>query len=374
MFEPTCDGGTTTRVATCGGKFLCVFDVTDGSLVMKYRHKSSRGSVELWAIAWTNIKSHAESHSILASGSNTGELQLYHPKNQVAFYKWKEYGDHQISSAVVSARWHNVNTHWLMVASDAANIIRGHVTVWDITVKIPNYSATSHTKILRVDSDNLYIYCMEWIPPSKWLLLGSKEGLTGWRLDKLEDKTTKKLPREVKFKLPGDEDHEDEINVDSLCSLGGDLVAVKCVTRGKIYVWGVGRGEESDRDAAHEVVRVNVLAVYNYWITTEFYLHIGANKKSGLFGCGDDRGNIWMYKRPATGDPGKTKERKTHRPEEREPVGRISWPLMRDRVLEEPVKAKGTLIDKVAISEDDKYIVAVTDKNTVVIWTKNPNQ
>ncbi len=53
-----------------------------------------------------------------------------------------------------------------MVASAAAGVIRGHVTVWDITVKVPNYSATRHTKILRVDSDNLYIYCMEWIPPS----------------------------------------------------------------------------------------------------------------------------------------------------------------------------------------------------------------
>ena len=36
-------------------------------------------------------------------------------------------------------------------------------------------------------------------------------------------------------------------------------------------------------------------------------------------------------------------------------------------MLLEPVKAKGTLIDKVGIHEDDKYIVAVTDKNTVVI-------
>ena len=33
-------------------------------------------------------------------------------------------------------------------------------------------------------------------------------------------------------------------------------------------------------------------------------------------------------------------------------------------MLEEPVKAKGALIDKVGISEDDKYIVTVTDKNT----------
>ena len=61
-----------------------------------------------------------------------------------------------------------------MVTSDDADVICGHVTVYDNTVKVPNYSAARHTKILRVDSDNLYIYCMEWIPPSKWLLLGSK--------------------------------------------------------------------------------------------------------------------------------------------------------------------------------------------------------
>ena len=37
-------------------------------------------------------------------------------------------------------------------------------------------------------------------------------------------------------------------------------------------------------------------------------------------------------------------------------------------------KQTDILLDKVAISGDDKYIVAVTDKNTVVIWTKTPNQ
>ena len=38
-------------------------------------------------------------------------------------------GEHQISSAIVSARWYNINKHWLMVASDDADVICGHVTV-----------------------------------------------------------------------------------------------------------------------------------------------------------------------------------------------------------------------------------------------------
>ena len=38
-------------------------------------------------------------------------------------------GEHQISSAIVSARWYNINKHWLMVTSDDADVICGHVTV-----------------------------------------------------------------------------------------------------------------------------------------------------------------------------------------------------------------------------------------------------
>ena len=59
--------------------------------------------MELWAIAWTNIKSHTdtESHSILASGSNTGELQLYHPKKQVSLAFVELYPLHHLFASKV---------------------------------------------------------------------------------------------------------------------------------------------------------------------------------------------------------------------------------------------------------------------------------
>ena len=60
-----------------------------------------------------------------------------------------------------------------------------------------------------------------------------------------------------------------------MCSLGGDLVAVKCVNSGKLYVWGIGRRED---DGHKRVVEVQVLAEYTYWKTDNFYMNIGANR------------------------------------------------------------------------------------------------
>ena len=60
-----------------------------------------------------------------------------------------------------------------------------------------------------------------------------------------------------------------------MCSLGGDLVAVKCVNSGKLYVWGIGRRED---EGLKRVVEVQVLAEYTYWKTDNFYMNIGANR------------------------------------------------------------------------------------------------
>jgi len=392
VFEPSSDGvGTTTKVATCGGRFLCVFDVTDGSLLMKYRHKKTEEN--LYTLAWTKI----ESHNILASGSASGELRLYHLENKVSFYDWKEFSH----SPVNAIRWHHTIPEWLMVASSSSNDC--HVTVWNVgAVTPPTYHTTKNTRILKIDINKTSIYTMEWVSASHWLLLGTDGGLVGWSFDKLTRDSAREMKNRppVEFKLPG----EDEPHVDSVCSLGGDLVAVKCVNSGKLYVWGIGRRED---DGHKRVVEVQVLAEYTYWKTDNFYMNIGANRVSGMFGCGDDKGNIWVYKLKRSDrnhveradknpvvreleqgcDPeshpkrrrrdGSMKRTSVDRPQMRKPIGRIPWPPLKDKNLDStrpPPEAKNIIIDKVAISGNDKHIVAVTNTNMVCIWTKTSEE
>ena len=51
--------------------------------------------------------------------------------------------------------------------------------------------------------------------------------------------------------------------------------------------------EEGDAE-----VNVEILAQLAWKKTTNFYMNIGGLTSLCLVGCGDDRGNVWMYKLP----------------------------------------------------------------------------
>ena len=88
---------------------------------------------------------------------------------------------------------------------------------------------------------------------------------------------------------------KDYQNVDSVCSLGDQLVAVKCVDHGKIIVFKAdfpNLGGQTSLD-------VETLLEFPWRKTQEFFMNIGGLSSLELLACGDDKGYIWVYKIPS---------------------------------------------------------------------------
>ena len=81
--------------------------------------------------------------------------------------------------------------------------------------------------------------------------------------------------------------------MDSVCSLGDQLVAVKCVAHAKIIVF---RTSFNKLPADQKVVKVENLMEFAWRKTDNFFMNIGGLSSLQLLACGDDKGFIWVYK------------------------------------------------------------------------------
>ena len=81
--------------------------------------------------------------------------------------------------------------------------------------------------------------------------------------------------------------------MDSVCSLGDQLVAVKCVDHAKIIVFRINSNK---LPADKKVVKVENLLEFAWRKTSQFYMNIGGLSRLQLLACGDNKGLIWVYK------------------------------------------------------------------------------
>ena len=72
----------TECVAICGGRDLSVVKVSTGDLVMRYTCKNL--AYMMYTISWTKMVDNI----MLASGSDCGEVRLFHPARKVCFHHW----------------------------------------------------------------------------------------------------------------------------------------------------------------------------------------------------------------------------------------------------------------------------------------------
>ncbi|QQP52352.1 Uncharacterized protein FKW44_004480, partial [Caligus rogercresseyi] len=88
-----------------------------------------------------------------------------------------------------------------------------------------------------------------------------------------------------------------------------------------------------------------------------------------LICCGDDKGTVWIYNLPQFGKDSSPALKRVM-----EPSTLLTWPELQDDHLENskkvPIDRHSIIIDKVAASHDNNYIVAVTSNNMVCIWKK----
>ena len=107
-FEP----GKPDVVATCGGKFICVFNVDSGELLLRYQHTQEQ---YFYALSWSTL----DLGNILASGSSKGEIRLFHLNRELSFHNW----NYKKSVAINSVIFHSEEPSWLFTASEVITII-----------------------------------------------------------------------------------------------------------------------------------------------------------------------------------------------------------------------------------------------------------
>ena len=218
------------------------------------------------------------------------------------------------------------------------------------------------------------VYNIAWSGhESNWLLAGTKEGLVGWNVEaeKVKEQRRKYRPMMVDFLLPND--NQGENDVDSIAVVGEWTIVVKCINHGLLYVWDLKsttvnwrRDVENNGRAVEK--EVDILKELKYLDTDNYFMNIGCHKGAGLIVCGDDLGSLWLYDTP----PLVQSCTKTKRSEV-DPSTRLLWPEVHDDYLDKNGKLQQNdeiIIDKVAVSHDNKYIVAVTSTNMVCIWYK----
>ena len=121
-------------VATSGGRYLCVFNVETGELKSKYCHKNK--NEDLFSVAWTKID---DCGDLIATGSSSGEIRLYHLERNVSIHHWTE----TKNLSVNAVQFHSQYPNYLFSASK-----EGAVKLWTIGDPAPPYYERANNQLL----------------------------------------------------------------------------------------------------------------------------------------------------------------------------------------------------------------------------------
>ena len=104
---------------------MCVFNVETGELLSKYCHKNK--NQDLFSVAWTKTENCGD---LLATGSSSGEIRLYHVERNVSIHHWTE----TKNLSVNAVQFHPDFPNYLFAACK-----EGAVKLWDIGDPAPPY-------------------------------------------------------------------------------------------------------------------------------------------------------------------------------------------------------------------------------------------
>jgi len=390
VFEPDPEDNskTTNKVATCGGNTVCIIDVSKGKTLMGYRHNDI--DEIFFTLAWTTLDLKSEGSAdtkktnILASGGSSGEVSLFHPDTKICFHKWNVGNEKKAARKYISTakgRWqvnsvvfHTSEPTWLFSALE-----NGVISLWDIgkpTLPIRESDFVLPEQLLYISpyygESHLYygeVHNIVWSGNEMcWLLAGTeKGGLVGWHIDakKIKEESTYK-PSIVDFDLPKSRrDKAKKPNVDGLVVVSETTIAAKCALHGFIYVWDLKattKNLQKMKGTLKKVTEkaVTKLATLRWSNTDDLYMNLGCHKGNGRVVCGDNKGTLWTYNIPQLCKPDATPIKNIVEP------WYLRWPKAEDGT---DVDDENIIINKVAVSHDNRNIVAVTSNNYVCIWT-----
>ncbi|XP_004573537.3 leucine-rich repeat and WD repeat-containing protein 1 [Maylandia zebra] len=358
-FQPLPDSagnaGGSRLVATCGGDSICLIDCEMGMVMKKYKVPGE----EFFSLAWTTVlmsrggNASAQHCSILAAGGKRGIVKLIHPRNNVA------YGEFRASRKALSVlRFNHQQGNFLFTGSYDNKIL-----MWDIGGVDSQYNfKVVQLLVLEIGTTPLHI-CLPPTAPSAHLLTACEDGLHCYNTQ-LGANNTSKRSKEMEITFPiykkEDKDH-DYHTVDGLSFLNDDIVASKNYLYGCIYLWSWSRTKVQRPDKKSKAVRAVVLAELQWTNTQIPYLALNTCPGQAYMVCGDDKGKIWTY----------------HIPNLQKNSFHTGKPILPTEVLEWPTpvknghgKVEGPSINSVAMDPELCYLVALSDKNMVIVWKR----
>ncbi|CAL9685132.1 unnamed protein product [Knipowitschia caucasica] len=343
-FQPS-SSGSSCVVATCGGDSVCLIDCELGLVMKKYKVPGE----EFFSLAWSCIlmscgrNTPAQPCSVLAAGGKRGVVKLIHPRNNVA------YGEFRASRKALSVLRFNPNKGNFLYTGSYDN----KIVLWDIGGLDNHYNyKVLPLMTLECSSTPLHL-CLPPTAALSHLLSACDQGLLCHSRPQTST-TSRWQQREVTFPVYDkvDSDH-DYHTVDGLCFLSDDIVASKNHLHSRIYLWSWSQTmcqQKGTRKSSS--VRAVVLAELQWASTQVPYLALSTCPGRSYVVCGDDKGRLWTYH-----------------------VRRLEDQSITTQVVEWPAPHKGSRgplegpsINCVTMDPELRYLVALTDRNMVLVW------
>ncbi|GAA6223809.1 leucine-rich repeat and WD repeat-containing protein 1 isoform X2 [Lates japonicus] len=354
LLDSTGGSGGSRLVATCGGDSLCVIDCETGMVMKKYKVPGE----EFFSLAWSTVLmsrgggAPAQHCSILAAGGKRGLVKLIHPRNNIA------YGEFRASRKALSVlRFNHHKGNFLFSGSYDNKII-----MWDIGGVDSQYNyKVVQLLVLEISATPLHI-CLPPPSPSANLLTACEDGLHCFNTQLGTNNMKRSKEMEITFPIYKKEDKDHDYHtIDGLSFLTDDIVASKNYMHGSIYLWSWSRTKAQRPDKKNRTVCAVVLAELQ-WANTEIpYLALNTCPGQAYIVCGDDKGRLWTY----------------HVTNLQRNSFQTGKPILPTEVLEWPVPVRkglghveGPSINSVAMDPELQYLVALSDRNMVIVWKR----
>ncbi|MCL4130163.1 UNVERIFIED_CONTAM: hypothetical protein GTU68_051455 [Idotea baltica] len=371
----------TDIVATCGGTSVCFICVKTGEVILKYnRNTKGATSENLYALVWSSLpldEMGMKRMNILAAAGGKSTVILIHPEAGCCYQMFRTVSN-KANMVVCSLLFHPMKASWLFCGHND-----GHIQLWDVGVpSLPSYDVTP-VHLIKIPPVGGDVYNLAFSQTNDVLIAGCEQGLYFWKVDIEKVEKNHKLDyTEVHLNVSIPKDSGTV--VDSICLIRDNILALKCALHGFIYLFNISKhlddatyNPDSGRGVL-ELVSDDILHLQ--WSGTDnFYMNMGADRKTCTLVCGDDKGTLWVYDVASyiNGEIESPLYGNTSLPPIK-PDTKLDWPELDDAEVEKARKLRldtyDIVVDKCTVSEGGKYIVAVTNNNMVCIWKRGPEE
>lgn len=342
---PPSTTGCSRLVATCGGDSVCLIDCEVGVVMKKYKVPGE----EFFTLSWSTVlmccgkSTAAVPCSVLAAGGKRGVVKLIHPRNNIA------YGEFRASRKALSVLRFNPNKGNFLYTGSYDN----KIVLWDIG-GLDNQYNYKVVQLMSLDCSSTPLHLS--VPPKaplSHILSACDNGLHCFSNPNPITPTSRWTQMEVTFPVYKEEDSENDYHtVDGLAFLSDDIVASKNFPHGCIYLWSWSQTVAQCPGKKSGAVSAVVLAELQWANSQVPYLGLNTCPGRCYLVCGDDKGQLWTYHLSSLKD------------QDIQPKI-LSWPSPQ-RTGHAPLP--GPSINAVTTDPELQYLVALTDKNMVLVW------